>query len=144
MLHKAWSCIEEVPYCFWRSSVKYQGHTGWKRGRFESNLSKITRPVAAIKSPRFALFIQENAFENVVKCCKMEAILSQLQWVNDGDTTVSCKITRLRHDTIIYKSVTKFLSVWHCSRHSSNIPCSIFINISELLYRSCMPQSIYQ
>ena len=30
MMHKAWSSIEEVPYCFWRSSVKYQGHTGWK------------------------------------------------------------------------------------------------------------------
>ena len=30
MMHKAWSSIEEVPYCFWRSSVKFQGHTGWK------------------------------------------------------------------------------------------------------------------
>ena len=30
MLHKAWSSIEEVPYCFWRSSVKFQGHTALK------------------------------------------------------------------------------------------------------------------
>ena len=30
MMHKAWSNIEDVPYCFWRSSVKFQGHTGWK------------------------------------------------------------------------------------------------------------------
>ena len=30
MMHTAWSSIEEVPYCFWRSSVKFQGHTGWK------------------------------------------------------------------------------------------------------------------
>ena len=30
MLHKAWSSIEEVPYCFWRSSIKFQGHMGWK------------------------------------------------------------------------------------------------------------------
>ena len=28
MMHKAWSSIEEVPYCFWRSSVKFQGRTG--------------------------------------------------------------------------------------------------------------------
>ena len=28
MTHKAWSSIEEVPYCFWRSSVKFQGHMG--------------------------------------------------------------------------------------------------------------------
>ena len=110
MMHKAWSSIEEVPYCFSRSSIKFQVHTGqklpiltridcfrtgtpvwihwwlgndaqslmWQRGgallflsrssikifrshglknrRLESNLSKITRPVAAIKSLRFALF----------------------------------------------------------------------------------------
>ena len=28
MMRKAWSSIEEVPYCFSRSSVKFQGHTG--------------------------------------------------------------------------------------------------------------------
>ena len=84
MMLKAWSSIEEVPNCFLRSSVKFQGHTGKKITNFhlnwafallfywvihlisrsyrlknqwlESNLSKITRPVAAIKSLRFALF----------------------------------------------------------------------------------------
>ena len=109
MMHKAWSSIEGVPYCFPRSSVKFQGHTGqiitdfdtnWGfldcnlslnlpmalkwftkldvverrcpiivRGHpsnfkshrlknlwFESNLSKITGQVAAIKSLRFSLF----------------------------------------------------------------------------------------
>ena len=30
MMHKAWSNIEEVPYCFSRSSVKFQGHTALK------------------------------------------------------------------------------------------------------------------
>ena len=30
MMHKAWSNIEEVPYLFSRSSVKFQGHTGQK------------------------------------------------------------------------------------------------------------------
>ena len=29
-MHKAWSSIEEVPYCFSRSSLKFQGHTGKK------------------------------------------------------------------------------------------------------------------
>ena len=29
MLHKAWSSIEEVLYCFLGSSIKFQGHTGW-------------------------------------------------------------------------------------------------------------------
>ena len=30
MMQKAWSSIEEVPYCFFWSSIKFQGHTGWK------------------------------------------------------------------------------------------------------------------
>ena len=30
MMHKAWCSIEEVPYCFARSSIKFQGNTGWK------------------------------------------------------------------------------------------------------------------
>ena len=37
MLHKAWSSIEEVPYCFWRSSVKFQGHTALKIIKFDPN-----------------------------------------------------------------------------------------------------------
>ena len=35
MLHKAWSSIEEVPYCFSRSSVKFQGHTALKSVEFD-------------------------------------------------------------------------------------------------------------
>ena len=35
MLHKAWSSIEEVPYCLWRSSVKFQGHTALKSIAFD-------------------------------------------------------------------------------------------------------------
>ena len=37
MMHKAWSSIEEVPYCFSRSSVKFQGHTALKIVEFDPN-----------------------------------------------------------------------------------------------------------
>ena len=37
MMHKAWSSIEEVPYCFSRSSVKFQGHTALKIIEFDPN-----------------------------------------------------------------------------------------------------------
>ena len=110
MMHKAWCSREEVPFCFPRSSIKFQGHTGQKIADFDpnwacadcnfsfnspvdlklytkldllwrgallfskvihqisrsqgtknqwfgSNWTKITRPVAAIKSLRFALFM---------------------------------------------------------------------------------------
>ena len=35
MMHKAWSSIGEVPYCFSRSSVKFQGHTALKIVEFD-------------------------------------------------------------------------------------------------------------
>ena len=37
MMHKAWSSIGEVPYCFSRSSVKFQGHIALKILEFDSN-----------------------------------------------------------------------------------------------------------
>ena len=35
MMHKAWSSIEEVPYCFARSSVKFQGRTALQIVEFD-------------------------------------------------------------------------------------------------------------
>ena len=37
MLHKAWSGIEEAPYCFSMSSVKSRGHTDRKIDDFDPN-----------------------------------------------------------------------------------------------------------
>ena len=37
MMHKAWCCLEEVPYCFSRSSAKFVGHTGQKIADFDRN-----------------------------------------------------------------------------------------------------------
>ena len=37
IMHKAWSSIEEVPYCFSRSCVKFQGHTALKIVKFHPN-----------------------------------------------------------------------------------------------------------
>ena len=52
--HDNWTSWEEVPYCFSRSITRFHGHAGGKIDvwiQFE-----ISRPVAAIKSLRFALF----------------------------------------------------------------------------------------
>ena len=37
MMNKAWSSIQKVPYCFSRSSIKYQGHIGQKIMNFNLN-----------------------------------------------------------------------------------------------------------
>ena len=56
MLHKAWNSKGEVPYCFPKSSIKFQGHTGQNITAFDPNWAfPDYRPVAAFKSLRFAL-----------------------------------------------------------------------------------------
>ena len=53
MMPKAWSRIEEVPYCFTRSYVKLQGHTALKIVDFDPNwafpdcISSLESPMAA-------------------------------------------------------------------------------------------------
>ena len=37
MMHKAWSSIEEVGYCFSKSSVKFQSHTALKIVKYDPN-----------------------------------------------------------------------------------------------------------
>ena len=58
MMHKAWHSIEEVPYCFLSSSIKFPGHMGKKINDLNPILCKITRPVTAMNSLRFALLGQ--------------------------------------------------------------------------------------
>ena len=58
MLHKAWNREGEMPYCFPRSSIKFQGHTGQNFTDFDPNWAfPDYKPVAAFKSLWFALFI---------------------------------------------------------------------------------------
>ena len=50
MMHKAWSSIEEVPYCFSRSSVKFEGHTAIKIVDFDPDW--VFRDcISSLKSP---------------------------------------------------------------------------------------------
>ena len=63
-MHKAWSSIEEMPYGFPRSSIKFQGHTVRNITDFDPHWAfPYYRPVAAFKSLRFALFMYDS--ENI-------------------------------------------------------------------------------
>ena len=57
IMHKASRSIEKVPYYFFRSSTKFQGHNGQKIDYLNQILSKITRLLADVKSLRFDLFL---------------------------------------------------------------------------------------
>ena len=61
MLHKAWNSKGEMSCCFPRSSIKFQGHTGQNITYFDTNWTfPDNRPVAAFKSPRFALLLKQE------------------------------------------------------------------------------------
>ena len=61
MMHKAWCGIEDMPYYFSGHPSNFKV-TRAKNRRFESNLIKITRPVAAIKSLRFVLYTTTSVY----------------------------------------------------------------------------------
>ena len=50
MMHNAWCRIEEMPYCFSVSSIKFQGYMSKVLNDLNPILIKISRPVAAIES----------------------------------------------------------------------------------------------
>ena len=87
MLHKAWNSKEEMPYCFPRSSIKFQGHTGQDITDFDPNSAfPDYRPVAAFKSLRFALFRNEIIAHVAWKHhCTIEKCLWVLCYINDLD-----------------------------------------------------------
>ena len=58
MLHKAWNSKGEMPYCFPRSTIKFQGHTGQNITDFDPNWAfPVYKPVPAFKSLRFAMLL---------------------------------------------------------------------------------------
>ena len=91
MLHKAWNIKGEMPYCFPRSSIKFQGHTGQNITDFDLNWAfPDCRPVAAFKSLRFALFLYENVtsvgiWREIVICilCRDREILLFRTWIRE-------------------------------------------------------------
>ena len=75
MMHKAWRSIVEVLYCFFRSSIKFQGYMGKKIDDLIPILSKITRLVAAIKSLGF-LFLRYHVLQVLVMEKKKDLMLA--------------------------------------------------------------------
>ena len=79
MLHKTWNSKGEMPFCFPRSSAKFQGHTGQNITDFDPNWAfPDYRPVAAFKSLRFALLLYK-----MLRCVQICSLFSSL-WSSDA------------------------------------------------------------
>ena len=110
MMHKAWSRIEEVPYCFSRSYVKFQGHTALKIIKFDPNWA-FPDCNSSLNSPM------------AMKCCtKLETAKERCPIVFQGHLS-NFKVTRYKTSPIL----TQIGHFWTVGRsqlsNPSDLPC---------------------
>ena len=110
MLHKAWSSIEEVPYCFSRSSIKFQGHTALKFVEFDPNWA----------------FLDCNSNLNspmAMKCCtKLETAKERCPIIFQGHTS-NFKVTRDKTSPILTQ-IGRFRTIGRSQlSNPSDLPC---------------------
>ena len=110
MMHKAWSSIEEMPYCFSRSYLKLQGHTAKKMVDFDPNWAF---PVcnSSLNSPM------------AIKCCtKLETTKERCPIVFQGHPS-NFKVTRYKTSPILTQ-IGRFRTIGRSQlSNPSDLPC---------------------
>ena len=111
MMHRAWSGIVEVPYCFSRSYVKFQGHTALKIFEFDPNWA----------------FPDCNSSWNssmAMKCCtKLETAKERCPIVFQGHPS-KFKVTRYKTSPILTQ-IGSFRTIGRSQlSNPSDLPCS--------------------
>ena len=110
MMHKAWSSIEEMPYCFSRSYLKLQGHTAKKIVDFDTNWAF---PVcnSSLNSPM------------AMKCCtKLETAKERCPIVFQGHPS-NFKVTRYKTSPILTQ-IGRFRTIGRSQlSNPSDLPC---------------------
>ena len=116
MMHRAWSSKVEVPYCFSRSYLKFQGHTALKIVEFYPNWA----------------FPDSNSSLNLpmaMKCCtKLETAKERCPIVFQGHPS-NFKVTRDKTSPILTQ-IGHFRTIGRSQlSNPSDLPCSIVIKI---------------
>ena len=111
MMHRPWSSIVEVPYCFSRSNVKFQGHTALKIVKFYRNWA----------------FLDSNSSLNslmVMKCCtKLETAKERCPIVFQSHPS-NFKVTRDKTSPLLTR-IGRFRTIgWSQLSNPSDLPCS--------------------
>ena len=121
MMHKAWSSIEEVPYCFLRSSVKFQGHTALKIVEFDPNWA-FPDCNSSLNSPM------------AMKCCtKLETGKEKCPIVFQGNPS-NFKVTRDKKSPILTQ-IGRFRTIGRSQlSNPSDLPCLRTKNMAYLHY----------
>ena len=114
MMHKAWSSIVEVPYCFSRSYVKFQGHTALKIVEFDPNCA-FPDCNSSLNSPM------------AMKCCtKLETAKERCLIVFQGHPS-NFKVTRYKTSPILTQ-IGRFRPIGRSQlSNPSDLPCFFII-----------------
>ena len=110
-MHRAWSNIVEVPYCFSRSYVKFQGHTALKIVEFDPNLA-FPDCNSCLNSPM------------AMKCCtKLETAKERCPIVFQGHPS-NVKVTQYKTSPILTQ-IGRFQTVGRSQlSNPSDLSCS--------------------
>ena len=113
MMHRAWSSIVEVPYCFSRSYVKFQGHMALKIVEFDPNWA-FPDCNSSLNSPM------------AMKCCtNLEKAMERCPIVFQGHPS-NLKVTRYK-TSLILTQIGRFRTIGRSQlSNPSDLPC--FLN----------------
>ena len=114
MMHRAWSSTVEVPYCFSRSYVKFQGHTAQKIVEFDPNWA-FPDSNSSLNSPM------------AMKCCiKLETSKERCPIVFQGHPS-NFKVTRDKTSPILTQ-IGRFRIIGRSQlSNPSDLPCFFFV-----------------
>ena len=123
MMHRAWSSIVEVPYCFSRSYVKFQGHTALKIVKFDPN-GAFPDSNSSLNSPM------------AMKCCtKLETAKERCPIVFQGHPS-NFNVTRDK-TSLILTQIGRFRTIGRSQlSNPSDLPCSLWSQKCEPCSRS--------
>ena len=112
MMHRAWSSIEEVPYCFSRSYLKFQGHTALKIVDFDPNWA-FADCNSSLESPMATKW-----------CTELETAKKRCPIVFQGHPSNS-KVTRDKTSRILTQ-IGRFRTIGRSQlSNPSDLPCSM-------------------
>ena len=110
MMHRAWISIVKVPYCFSRSSIKFQGHTALKIVEFDPNWA-FPDCNSSLNSPM------------AMKCCtKLETAKERCPIIFQGHPS-NFKVTRYKTSPILTQ-IGRFRTIGQSQlSNPSDLPC---------------------
>ena len=116
MIHRVWSSIVEVPYCFSRSYVKIQGHSALKIVEFDPNW-EFSDCISSLNSPM------------AMKCCtELETANERCAIVFQGHPS-NFKVTRYKTSPILTQ-IGRFRTIGRSQlSNPSDLPCLSLVTL---------------